>query len=307
MHITGARDGPPVKVGVAVTDLTTGLYTSNAILASLLSRSTTSSSQLPKGRGTHIDACLADCQLATLTNIATSALVSGQPDSGRWGTEHPSIVPYQAFPCKPSSSSSASAPPSTQTQQQGGEDQILLGGGNDRLFTILSSILQHPEWTSDPRFNTNAARVAHRNELTQLIATETRKEPLSHWLTVFAHSGLPHAAVNDIQTTLRHPVVQARGMVGEFEHASCGPMRHVASPVVFSAPPPAADSGEGEGIGVGRPTVRLPPPVLGEHTDEILMHGSPETSAQDEDPAPIWALHYSQDEVASLRERGVVA
>jgi len=81
MHITGARDGAPVKVGVAVTDLTTGLYTSNAIMAALIARGRT-------GKGQHIDACLSDCQVATLSNLASSALISGQKDSGRWGTAH---------------------------------------------------------------------------------------------------------------------------------------------------------------------------------------------------------------------------
>lgn len=81
MHITGARDGPPVKVGVAVTDLTTGLYTSNSIMAALLNR-------IKSGRGQHIDVALSDCQTATLANIASSALISGKKDSGRWGTSH---------------------------------------------------------------------------------------------------------------------------------------------------------------------------------------------------------------------------
>ena len=81
MHITGARDGPPVKVGVAVTDLTTGLYTSNSIMAALLSR-------IKSGKGQHIDVALSDCQVATLANIASSALISGEKDSGRWGTSH---------------------------------------------------------------------------------------------------------------------------------------------------------------------------------------------------------------------------
>jgi succinate--hydroxymethylglutarate CoA-transferase len=81
MHITGARDGPPVKVGVAVTDLTTGLYTSNSIMAALLSRAKT-------GRGQHIDVALSDCQTATLANIASSCLISGKKDTGRWGTAH---------------------------------------------------------------------------------------------------------------------------------------------------------------------------------------------------------------------------
>jgi succinate--hydroxymethylglutarate CoA-transferase len=81
MHITGARDGPPVKVGVAVTDLTTGLYTSNSIMAALLGR-------IKSGKGQHIDVALSDCQVATLANIASSVLISGKKDSGRWGTSH---------------------------------------------------------------------------------------------------------------------------------------------------------------------------------------------------------------------------
>jgi succinate--hydroxymethylglutarate CoA-transferase len=81
MHITGTRDGPPVKVGVAVTDLTTGLYTSNSVMAALLGRMKT-------GKGQHIDIALSDCQIATLANIASSCLISGQRDTGRWGTSH---------------------------------------------------------------------------------------------------------------------------------------------------------------------------------------------------------------------------
>jgi succinate--hydroxymethylglutarate CoA-transferase len=81
MHITGDRDGPPVKVGVAITDLTTGLYTSNSIMAALLSR-------IKNGKGQHIDVALSDCQVASLANIASSALISNKPDSGRWGTAH---------------------------------------------------------------------------------------------------------------------------------------------------------------------------------------------------------------------------
>lgn len=90
MHITGSRGGPPVKVGVAVTDLTTGLYTSNAIMASLLARIRT-------GKGQHIDSALSDCQVATLSNHASSALISGQKDSGRWGTAHRKwmVTPYE--------------------------------------------------------------------------------------------------------------------------------------------------------------------------------------------------------------------
>lgn len=90
MHITGSRDGPPVKVGVAITDLTTGLYTSNSVMAALLSRART-------GRGQHIDVALSDCQMASLTNIASSCLITGEPDTGRHGTSHRAC--FSSLPC----------------------------------------------------------------------------------------------------------------------------------------------------------------------------------------------------------------
>lgn len=85
MHITGSRDGPPVKVGVAITDLTTGLYTSNSVMAALLGKAKT-------GKGQHIDVSLSDCQVASLANIASSALISGEKDTGRWGTAHREFI-----------------------------------------------------------------------------------------------------------------------------------------------------------------------------------------------------------------------
>ena len=177
MHITGSRDGPPVKVGVAVTDLTTGLYTSNSIMAALLGRART-------GKGQHIDVALSDCQVATLANIASSALISGQPDSGRWGTAHPSIVPYRGFKTV--------------------DGDILLGGGNDRLFGVLCEKLGKPEWINDERFMTNGARVKNRERLEAMIEAETKKRTTEDWLDVLDGSGMPYAAVNDIQGTLSH-------------------------------------------------------------------------------------------------------
>lgn len=177
MHITGSRDGPPVKVGVAVTDLTTGLYTSNAIMAALLGRVRT-------GKGQQIDVALSDCQVATLANIASSALISGQKDSGRWGTAHPSIVPYRAF--------------------KTADGDILLGGGNDRLYGIICEKLGKPELAKDERFVTNAVRVKNRDELERILEGETVKKTTKEWLDEFEGSGMPYAAINDIQGTLSH-------------------------------------------------------------------------------------------------------
>lgn len=248
MHITGSRDGPPVKVGVAVTDLTTGLYTSNSIMAALLARART-------GKGQHLDVALSDCQVATLANIASSALISGKKDSGRWGTAHPSIVPYKGFKTK--------------------DGDILLGGGNDRLYGILCDKIGKPEWKSDTRFTTNGLRVKNRDTLEKLIEDVTRTKTTEEWLGVLEGSGMPYAAVNDIQATLNHehgkhsnsdtyqvhqsllsPTVKARNMVIEVDHPSCGPMKLVNTPVKYSH---------------STPSIRAPPPTLGQHTDEVLQ------------------------------------
>ncbi|KAK8085501.1 hypothetical protein PG997_006772 [Apiospora hydei] len=228
MHITGARDGPPVKVGVAVTDLTTGLYTSNSIMAALLARGKT-------GRGQHIDVALSDCQTATLANIASSCLISGKKDTGRWGTAHPSIVPYKSFKTK--------------------DGDILLGGGNDRLFGILCDGVGRPEWKTDPKYAVNAQRVAHRDELEAKIEALTVGKTTQEWLDVFEGKGMPYAAVNDVQGTLNHEHTRARNMVVEMEHSECGPIRMVNTPVKYSE---------------STPSIRTPPPTLGQHTDEVL-------------------------------------
>lgn len=177
MHITGHRDGPPAKVGVAITDLTTGLYTSNSVMAALLARSKTN-------RGQHIDVALSDCQVASLANIASSCLVSGKPDTGRWGTAHPSIVPYKGFKTK--------------------DGDIMLGGGNDRLYGVLCERLGKPEWIQDSRFVTNAERVKHRMELEGLIEDVTRTKTTKEWLDILEGSGMPYSAINDIKTTMEH-------------------------------------------------------------------------------------------------------
>lgn len=177
MHITGDRDGPPVKVGVAVTDLTTGLYTSNSIMAALLGRAKT-------GKGQHIDVALSDCQVATLANIASSVLISGKPDSGRWGTAHPSIVPYKGFKTK--------------------DGDVMLGGGNDRLFGVMCDRLGKSEWAKDERFFTNAERVKNRETLERMVEEVTKTKTTKEWLDVLDGSGMPYAAINDVKKTLEH-------------------------------------------------------------------------------------------------------
>ncbi|KAF5002060.1 hypothetical protein FDECE_10739 [Fusarium decemcellulare] len=228
MHITGPRDGPPVKVGCAVTDLTTGMYSTTSILASLIERS-------HSGLGQHLDICLSDCQVATLSNMAQSVLVTKQRDSGRWGTAHPSVVPYSAF--------------------QTSDGNILFGGGNDRLFTILCKGLGKSEWATDERFSTNSARVANRRILEGWIEGVTKTKTTQEWLDIFDGTGLPYARVNDLLDTVNHPHVRARDMIVEMDHPACGPMDFINTPVKYSR---------------SKPSIRTAPPVLGQHSDEVL-------------------------------------
>ncbi|KAF4447934.1 hypothetical protein F53441_8593 [Fusarium austroafricanum] len=258
MHITGPRDGPPVKVGVAVTDLTTGLYAVNSILAALIERS-------HSGQGQALDVCLSDCQVATLANMAQSVLITGERDGGRYGTSHPSVVPYRAFRTK--------------------DGDILIGGANDRLFGILCKCLGMKEWASDERFSTNSARVANREVLERMIEDITSSKLSQEWLDIFEGTGLAYAKINDIKDTLEHShgtsitfqitlvrfeevhtclpradnvppiVVVARDMVKEIEHPVCGRLKVLNSPVKYSRT---------------QPSIRTPPPLLGENTDEVL-------------------------------------
>lgn len=230
MHITGARDGPPVKVGVAVTDLTTGLYTANAILASLLQRG-------KDGEGQHLDVALSDCQTATLANIASSVLISGERDGGRWGTAHPSIVPYKGFKTK--------------------DGDVMLGGGNDRLFGVLCDRIEKPEWKTDERFTTNNLRVKNRDKLEKMIEDVTKTKTTKEWLAVLEGSGMPYAAINDVKDTLDHEHTAARKMVTEVDHDACGTVKVVSPPVKYGK----------EGM-VG---VRTAPPTLGQHTEVVLQ------------------------------------
>ena len=250
MHITGARNGPPVKVGVAVTDLTTGLYTANAVLASLLQRA-------KDGEGQHLDVALSDCQTATLANIASSVLISGERDGGRWGTAHPSIVPYKGFKTK--------------------DGDVMLGGGNDRLFGVLCDRIGKPEWKTDERFTTNALRVQNRVKLEEMIEGITKTKTTKEWLAVLEGSGMPYAAINDVYDTLHHEHSDARKMITEADHDSCGTVKLVSPPVKYGK----------EGM-VG---VRSAPPTLGQHTESVLQE----------------LLEYAPEKVKSLRDSGAVA
>jgi formyl-CoA transferase len=226
MSITGQPDGAPggepMRVGVAVVDLFTGMYTTSAILAALVRRGVT-------GDGAHIDSALLDVSLAMLANQATNALVSGQ-DPPRQGNTHPNIVPYQPFACA--------------------DQPLIIAVGNDRQFARLAAILGAPEWTEDERFATNAARVAHRAELIPLIEARLKERPAADWFARLDAAGIPAGPINLIGQALADPQAAYRRMVQEMDR-----FRLVGSPVRLDGT--RADSD-------------LPPPKLGQHTDEVL-------------------------------------
>jgi formyl-CoA transferase len=226
MSLTGLPDGEPgggpMRVGVAVADLFTGMYTANAILAALYRRQQT-------GEGATIDMALFDTQLAMLANQASNSLVSGK-DPARQGASHPNIVPYQPF--------------------EATDQPIIIAVGNDRQFAKLAAILGHPEWSNDPAFATNAARVAARGQLVPMIADLIATKPASDWLEQLEVAGIPAGPINTISQALADPQAIHRGARLKAGGGALGEVPMVGCPIRL----------DGE-----RSDATLPPPALGEH------------------------------------------
>jgi succinate---hydroxymethylglutarate CoA-transferase len=268
-HITGPENGPPTRPGVAVTDVLTGILSYGAICAALHERNTS-------GLGQKIDTSLMESQLSSLVNIASSYLVTGKDSSQRWGTAHPSIVPYQNFLCS--------------------DDKYLsLAIGNDIQFTMFCQSLletnlltdeeihflfEHSTLSSETplpklEFQKNPDRVRNRKILVPMIQQIFQKETMTFWTNLLDQKGFPIGPVRNIQESFTCPQAVERGMVEEIDHPTIGKLSVVGPPIKFSRTPCA---------------IRLPPPLLGQHTREILKD----------------LLHYSESEIDQYLHCGAI-
>jgi succinate--hydroxymethylglutarate CoA-transferase len=229
LHLTGERGGPPVRPGLGIVDISTGLYSHGAILAALLARQRT-------GCGQKIDASLFETQIALLINVGHTWLNMGI-EAERWGTQHPSVVPYDAFKTK--------------------DLYFVTGATNDKQFAIFTKQLGKPELASDERFKTNDDRVKNRNELYPILKPLFLQKTTAELMDLFEGTGMPYGPINTMEKVFNHPQTEARDMVHEMEFAAStkGRIRVLGPPVKFS------DT---------KATIRTRAPLHSEHTEEVL-------------------------------------
>jgi succinate---hydroxymethylglutarate CoA-transferase len=209
MGITGEPDGTPMKYGVAIVDICTGMLACNSILAALNARHST-------GRGQHVEVSLFDSGLAMLANVAANHLVSGK-DAGRFGNGHPNIVPYTAYPTR--------------------DDMIAVAVGNDKQFAKFSAVLGKPQWAADARFTKNPDRVGNRAAIDALIKTELQREGADTWIEKLMAVGIPCGRINSVAQALAAPHAIAREMVTTVEHPTAGAVKMLGMPYRFSDTP----------------------------------------------------------------------
>lgn len=256
MSVTGERDdigGGPQKVGVAVADLFTGMYATVAVLAALRHAERS-------GEGQHVDMALLDTQVAMLANLGANYLVSGQVP-GRAGNAHQNIVPYQVFEVAP-------AP-------DGHQDHLILAVGNDGQFAKFCEVAGRPELARDERFARNQDRVRNRGVLVPLLEGLMKTRTKADWLAALEAAKVPCGAINNLAEVFADPHVQERGMVTQWDHPSARGLRLVSSPMKLGATPVRNE---------------LPPPLLGQHTEEVLQG----------------LLKWPQERVQALRQQKVI-
>ena len=227
MSITGAADGEPAKVGVAIIDVVAGLMLGNSIAAALYARERT-------GEGQRIETSLMEAEIASLINAGSNYLVTGKVP-GRWGNAHPNIVPYQSFPTA--------------------DGHLVVAVANEAIWARFCEGVSKPELAADPRFDTNAHRVENRDALIALLDDMFRGRPGREWIELLNDAGVPCSPVQDIRQVFDSPQVRATGMLREIDHPTAGKVRMAGLPVKFSRTPAS---------------IRLPPPRLGEHNEQVL-------------------------------------
>ena len=248
MSIIGESDGPPMKVGVAIVDITAGLFACSAILAALHYREKT-------GIGQYIDIALLDSQVAWLANQGSNYLISGKVPR-RMGNAHPNIVPYETFKAKDGI-------------------YIALGVGNDNQWQKFCKLAKLEHLIHDPRYATNPKRVENRKELVSFLQEIFFQKTSAEWLKLLAEAEIPCGPINAIDRVFADPQVLTRGMLVEMEHSVTGKYKLVGSPMKLSETPVQ---------------YRIPPPLLGEHTEEVLRD----------------ILGYGQAQISRLREKKVI-
>lgn len=208
LHLTGERGGGPVRPGLGLTDLSTGLFMHGAIASALYAREKT-------GVGQKIDASLFETQVALLTNVGSSWL-NLRVEAERWGTQHPSVVPYDAFKTK--------------------DLYFVCGATNDKQFVKLVNILGKPELAEDARFGTNPRRVENREELYSKLEELFAAKSTDEWLDEFEGSGMPYGPVNTMQKVFEHPQTEARDMVRniQYDAAKAGNLSLIGKPSIRS-------------------------------------------------------------------------
>jgi len=234
MSITGKAEGEPMRVGVAIIDVFTGVYACSAILAALEVRHRT-------GEGQHIDMALLDVGMAILANQAAGFLNTGKVPL-RQGNSHPSLAPYQDF--------------------ETADGAMLLAIGNDGQFARFCDVAGHPEWATDTRFTSNTSRVTNRVALVDLMLGATRTRTTAEWIAALEDKAVPCGPINTMDQAFADAQVQHRGLkvtqatsVAAQAQTSVPAISSVASPLRLTATPPV---------------LRNPPPALGEHTREVL-------------------------------------
>ena len=211
MSITGERDGPPYRLGVAITDIVSGLFAAQGVLAALVARATT-------GRGQCVDIGMLDATAALLTYQAGNYFVSGEVPA-RMGNRHPTITPYESF--------------------ETADGDLVIAGGNDDIWRHLCGALDLDGLPDDPRFRTNKDRVANRDELRPIFDRVLKTRTRAEWVERLAKVGVPCGSVREISEVLADPQIVARHMIAEVDHPTVGRTRVIGSPLKLSATPPS--------------------------------------------------------------------